>query len=187
METGQQVSIIGVGDWVFSVAFSPDGKILASADAEGDIELRDMTKIERAEIQPTSTPKPTPSGPTPTPVSSGSVQVQGVSIKVVQAYTEETLEWGESALYPDDPAHVLFVVVVDAQGDTAAWEGLGRNIRLVHDDKEYKAIKRGFKIGEGGVFLGDIFVFSVPRETEFAEYVLRLTDEVSIALSPFFQ
>jgi hypothetical protein len=53
--------------------------------------------------------------------------------------------------------------------------------------EEYEIVVQGRKGGEGGVLAGYIFVFSVPKESEFAEYILQLAGEVSIDLAPFFE
>jgi hypothetical protein len=140
------------------------------------------------------TSAPTPIPPTPAHVSIPGIEeplvVGDMSIRVLDAYTEDSLSWDTETdpVYPDDLSHTFFEVLVGGKtGGGARNQAFFDNIRLVHKGEVYEMIKWGIKFGEDGKIVGTILVFSVPKGSQFAEYVLKLTDEVSIGLAPFFK
>ena len=128
-------------------------------------------------VPPTATPTPLPS-PTPIPGIEEPVVVGDVEVIVLEAYTLDSLPSGEDTVYPDDPSDIFFVVVVNA---TAG------DMRLVYEGEKYEVDRWGVKLDEEGKFFGTLYVFTVPKESEFSEYTLYLTEEVSIDLAPFFE
>lgn len=141
---------------------------------------------------PTTAPTPIP--PTLTPVSIPGIDeplvVGDMSTRVLGAYTEDSLSWDTNSdpVYPDDPSHTFFEVLAQIEGVGGAWDQVfWDNIRLVNKGEEYEMISWGLKLGEDGKLVGSLLVFSVPKGSQFADYGLQLTDEVSIGLAPFFK
>ena len=148
---------------------------------------------EQAQAHPTATsaatsiPEPTSITPASVPGIDEPLTVADVEIQVLEAYTVDSLSAGESPVYPDDPSDTFFEVVVDIGGGGNAFDWVASNIRLAYEGEEYEMVRYGIKYGEDGKFVGTIFVFSVPKGSEFAGYALQLTDEASIALASFFE
>ena len=148
---------------------------------------------EQTQAHPTATSEAT-TAPEPTPVPAASIPgidepvvVGSVEVRVLEAYTEDSLSGAGSTVYPDAPSDIFFEMLVAVDGAESTFNWAADNMRLVHRGEEYEIVVQGRKGGEGGVLAGYIFVFSIPKESEFAEYILQLAGEVSIDLAPFFE
>ncbi len=151
------------------------------------------TTVEPTQAHPTATseaattPEPTPAPPASILGIDEPVVVGNVEIQVLEAYTEDSLSWGGSTVYPDAPSDIFLEMLVAVDGAESTFNWAVDNIRLVHGGEEYEIVMQGRKGGEGGILAGYIFVFSIPKESEFAEHTLQLAGEVRIDLAPFFE
>ena len=96
---------------------------------------------------------------------------------------------GDDEKYPDNPSDTFFEVQVMIEGeelvdDEAIFDWAGSNIRLVYDDEQYEMMAMGFEYNQG-FFVGYIFTFTVPKDSQFDRYALQLGDDVTIDLSSF--
>ena len=134
-----------------------------------------------------TTPEPIPVQPASIPGIDEPVVVGSVEIQVLEAYTEDSLSWGQSTVYPDSPSDIFLemLIAIDGAENTFTWAVA--NMRLVHGDEEYEIVTQGRRGGPGGTLAGYVFVFSIPRESEYSEYRLKLAADVSIDLAPFFE
>jgi hypothetical protein len=144
-----------------------------------------------ASIAPTPTPALTPTpvpSPTPVPGIDEPVLVGDVTVRVIDAYTEDKLSWDTGTVYPDDPSHTFFEVLADMEGTGGTeWNRFYGSIKLASDGEEYEMGHWGIKFDERGKLAGTLLVFSVPKESKFGRCTLRLSEEVSIELARFFE
>jgi hypothetical protein len=110
--------------------------------------------------------------------------VGAVEIQVLEAYTKENLV---GTLYPDDPSDIFLEIVCVINGVDSAQDWGDENLNIIHEDEYYEVFLTGRKGGAGGVLLGYTFVFSIPSESEYTEYMLQLPGGVSIELASFFE
>jgi hypothetical protein len=110
--------------------------------------------------------------------------VGAAEIQVLEAYTQENLG---GTLYPDDPSDIFLEIVCAINGVDDSQDWGVENLILMHEGEYYEVYITGRKGGAGGVLLGYTYVFSIPRESEYAEYMLQLPEGVSIDLAPFFE
>ena len=160
-------------------------------------------------VPPTATPTAIPptATPTPTPVSIPGIDepivVEDISVKdpylgftvsgdlelqILDAYTEDSLQSGDSApIYPDDPSDVFLTLMLDLDGPSNCLQWVFRNVTLLYGGEEYQAVRYGLQVGEEGKLAGWLLVFAAPRDSEFGQYGLQLPDGRRIGLAPFLE
>ena len=111
-----------------------------------------------------------------------------LELQILDAYTEDSLQSGDSApIYPDDPSDVFLTLMLDLDGPSGRVNWTAQNAKLVYGGEEYQAARLGRKAGPGGTLAGELLIFSVPRDSEFGQYALRLPQAQTIDLAPFFE
>jgi hypothetical protein len=119
------------------------------------------------------------------------VVVENIQVQALGASTQDSVPMGDGEMYPDNPSDTFFEVQVAIEGeelvdDEAVFDWAGSNIRLVYDDEKYEMIAVGVEYDQG-FFVGYIFTFTVPKDSQFVRYTLQVADDVTIDLSSFFE
>ena len=112
------------------------------------------------------------------------VIIGAVEIQVLEAYTQDNLG---GTLYPDDPSDIFIEIVCSINGTDSPQDWGAANLGLIHEGEHYEIFLTGRKGGAGGVLMGYTFVFTIPKESEYAEYMLQLPAGISIDLASFFE
>jgi hypothetical protein len=119
--------------------------------------------------------------------SAGLTRRGDLELLISDAYTEESRQSGDSPpVYPDDPSDIFFTLELDLDGPSNCIDWVAQNTRLVYGEEEYRAVLVGIKVEEG-YLAGWHIVFTVPEDSEFGRYVLRLPDGRAIELTAFFE
>ena len=137
-----------------------------------------------------STAQPSVVSPASLPGIDESVVVENIQVQVLRASTQDSVPMGNDEMYPDNPSDTFFEVQVAIDGDEladndAVFDWAGDNIKLVYDGQDYEIIAVGVEYDQG-FFVGYIFTFTVPKDSQFAQYTLQVADDVTIDLSSFF-